>query len=141
MAWIGNTPTGGLTCQVPRMLGSQVAELLKRLQPKVGRERRSTTRHAIPYIFELSPRDELPPELAQSFTVVGKDVCDRGIGFFHQKPIPYRHGMLEIELPDEGIVQLEVDLLWCRFTSFGWYESGGRLLGVTSGLSPACKAG
>ncbi|MCO6043154.1 hypothetical protein NG895_04490 [Aeoliella sp. ICT_H6.2] len=141
MAWIGSGSDVPL-CQVPRGLGGEVASLLHRMQPMLHHERRGSTRTSIPYLFELSPQpDEVPELLHQTMVVVGKDVSERGIAFFHQKPIPYRRGVLSIDLPDEGVVQLEVDLLWCRFTSLGWYESGGRLMGVSSGSYPTSQAG
>lgn len=141
MAWIGNS-TDVPICQVPRALGSEVASLLHRMQPTIHRERRGGTRASIPYLFELSPQpDEVPDLLHHTMVVVGKDISERGIGFFHQKPIPYRRAVLSIDLPDEGVVQLEVDLLWCRFTSLGWYESGGRLMGVSNAAYPTSRAG
>ena len=142
MAWIGNTPSGGLCCQVPRDLSAQVAQLLNRMPPGTEYDRRDGKRQSIPFVFELSPR---PGKGAwksdERIMVMGKDISDRGISIYHQKPIPFRRGVLEIDLREEGIVHIELDLLWCRFTQLGWYESGGRLLGVTSGLFASSQAG
>ena len=141
MPWIGNSMSSP-TCAVPRALGSEVAGLLHRMQHNVAVERRMTTRSSIPYLFELVPAaGEVPELLAQPMVVIGKDIAARGISFYHQKPIPYRRGVMTIDLGDEGVVRLEIDLLWCRFTSLGWYESGGRLLGVTKTTYPAAQAG
>lgn len=131
MAWIGTADSAVLTCQVPRSLNAEVASLLRRLHPVVQPDRRVEQRTPIPFLFELSPSNQEPPELlSHSMVVVGKDITERGIAFYHDQPIPYRRAVLSIDLPDECLVELEVDLLWCRFTSVGWYESGGRLMGV-----------
>ncbi|WP_425395939.1 hypothetical protein [Aeoliella sp.] len=141
MAWIGSS-SDVPTCQVPRVLGGEVAKLLQRMQPTIHHDQRADARTPIPYLFELAPQpDEVPDLQYHTMVVVGRDISDRGIGFFHQKPIPYRRAVLSIDLPVEGLVQLEIDLLWCRFTSLGWYESGGRILGVSSGAFPTSQAG
>lgn len=141
MPWIGNDRSASV-CQAPRTLGQEVTALLRRIRPAVEKDRRGNNRTAIPYLFELAPAPgEVPDELAHRLVVVGKDITERGIGFYHERPIPYRRGVLTIELPGDGPVQLEVDLLWCRFTSLGWYESGGRLLRVSSGGYPQAQAG
>ncbi len=142
MALIGKIDHGSSVCQPPTTLGQEVKTLLERIRPAVEQDRRGGGRTAIPFLFELSPAPgEVPDELAQKLVVVGKDITHRGIGFFHERPIPYRRGILTVDLPGDGPVQLEVDLLWCRFTSLGWYESGGRLLGVSSGWLPVSRAG
>lgn len=142
MVWIGRSDSGMSACQAPPTISQEVAQLLKRLNPPVHTERRGAGRNPIPYLFELSAvPGEVPAELELDFVVVGKDISERGIGFYHEKPIPYRRGLLAIDLPGDGLVRIEVDLLWCRFTSLGWYESGGRLLGLTSGDWLGSKAG
>jgi hypothetical protein len=142
MAWIGKNDRGTSVCQAPMTLGQEVTSLLERIRPAVEQDRRGAGRTAIPFLFELSPvPGEVPDELAHTLVVVGKDISERGIGFYHERPIPYRRGILTVDLPGDGPVQLEVDLLWCRFTSLGWYESGGRLLGVSSGAFPRSRAG
>lgn len=141
MAWIGTADSAVQTCQVPRSLNAEVASLLRRLHPVVEPDRRVQQRTPIPFLFQLSPSPDEPPELlAHSIVVVGKDITSRGISFYHEKPIPYRRGTLSIDLPDECLVELEVDLLWCRFTSLGWYESGGRLMGVHNMPLAMCEA-
>lgn len=132
----------GLACQPPHSLGQEVADLIKRMYPPVDQDRRAATRTPIPFLFELAPLStEVPELLTRKVVVVGKEISERGIGFYHQQPIPYRRGNLSIELPGQETVDLEVDLLWCRFTSLGWYESGGRLVGVSSYETPTARAG
>ncbi len=142
MSWIGKSVVGLAECQPRPTLSQEVASLLQRLQTSVENDRRDKSRTAIPQLFNLAPvPGNVPEELAQEMVVIGKDISDRGIGFYHEKPIPYRRGLLSLDLPGAGPVRLEVDLLWCRFTSQGWYESGGRLLRVVSGDFPVSCAG
>ncbi len=142
MTWIGKSGRGGTACKPPLTLGEEVTKLLERIRPAVEHDRRASRRTPIPFLFELSAAPgEVPEELEQTLVVVGKDISERGIGFYHERPIPYRRGILTVDLPCDGPVQLEVDLLWCRFTSLGWYESGGRLLRVSSSSFPESRAG
>lgn len=142
MAWIANNDANGLTSQPPRTLGQEVADLLKRMHPSANQDRRAASRTPIPFLFELAPLSTEAPELlACKVVVVGREISDRGIGFYHQQPIPYRRGVLSLDTPAGDTIELEVDLLWCRFTSLGWYESGGRLTGVSSREIPVARAG
>ena len=141
MAWIGNARSAATVCQVPRSLNAEVATLLRRLNPVLETDRRVQQRTPIPFLFELSPATAEPAEFTRRSVVVGKDITERGIAFYHDQPLPYRRVLLSIDLPDECLVELEVDLLWCRFTSVGWYESGGRLVGVHNLPPTMCEAG
>lgn len=133
---------GGAVCAAPTNPGRVVSMLLEHIQPATEHDRRSMDRIPIPYLFELSPaQDEVSDDLMQAIVVVGKDICERGIGFFHDRPIPFRRGTLTAHLPEEGVVQLKVDLLWCRCTSLGWYESGGRLRGAEADVFTHARAG
>jgi hypothetical protein len=60
--------------------------------------------------------------------VVGKDLSERGLGFYHQAPLPYRRAIVTLEDASGRVVSLLMDLSWCRFTRHGWYDSGGRFL-------------
>lgn len=92
-------------------------------------ERRTGQRTSLPVLFELRPSPCDSHNCEQDHVVViGKDVSDQGIGFFHERPIPYRRGVLTFRPQDGPPLSMEVDLSWCRFTRMGWYESGGRLL-------------
>jgi hypothetical protein len=67
--------------------------------------------------------------------VVGKDLSDRGLGFFHPHPIPHRRAIVTLEDSSQRGVSLLIDLSWCRFTRHGWYDSGGRFLQIVSSLA------
>ena len=66
--------------------------------------------------------------------VVGKDISEHGLGFYHQAPLPHRRMIASLESSHGRWHGFLIDLNWCRFTKGGWYESGGRLLKAV--LSP-----
>jgi hypothetical protein len=115
-------------------LSLHVAELVSRLEsPHRWHRRRNRT--SIPFLMELTPLDSpggLRGESAQ--VVVGKDISEQGIGFFHQGAIPHRRVRLRLETAELGPLELDVEILWCHFTRQGWYESGGRIIGCSSSL-------
>ena len=115
---------------------AQVMALLGTLYPKHELlERRRENRYPFPYLVHLTPvgADGATPE-GETMVVVGKHLSERGLGFYHPKPLPYRRVIASLETPDGHWVGFLIDLNWCRFTRQGWYESGGRLLEAV--LSP-----
>jgi hypothetical protein len=60
--------------------------------------------------------------------VIGKHLSERGLGFYHVKPLPYRHMIASLELPENNWASFLLDIKWTRFTQYGWYDSGGRFL-------------
>jgi hypothetical protein len=114
-----------------------VWSLLGTLYPKVSvMERRRDTRYPFPVLVHLTPvnDDGLTPR-DENVVVVGKHISERGLSFFHPKPLPYRRMIVSLEGPRGGWFGFLIDLTWCRFTKQGWYESGGRFLDtVTSPL-------
>lgn len=105
--------------------------VLGRLSPLVARERRQYARQPMPMLLELTPVDpESGAPAGDPVIVVGKSLSEAGIGFFHQDSITHRRVIVRIEnLPEDDVAFL-VDLAWCRYTRYGWYESGGRFLKV-----------
>jgi len=109
---------------------TQIWGLLSMLYPKVSvTERRRETRYPFPSLINLTPvgEDGATP-CGESVVVVGKHVSERGLGFYHPKPLPYRRMIASLEGPRGDWFGFLVDLSWCRFTRHGWYESGGRFL-------------
>ncbi len=107
--------------------------LLKALGPEV--DRRQKSRAPAPYLFRLTPLEDAGRgrpggQAGPAITVVGKDFCDQGVGFFHEAALPYRFVRLSVDDPHLGRFDIEVQLTRCRFTRLGWYESGGRVLSV-----------
>jgi len=107
----------------------QVWGLMSSLYPKPEiLERRQESRYPFPYLIHLTPvaDDGITPQ-GESVVVGGKHLSERGLGFFHPKPLPYRRMIASLECNGHWVGFI-IDLRWCRFTKQGWYESGGRLL-------------
>jgi hypothetical protein len=116
---------------------TQVWGLLSTLYAKalIG-ERRRETRYPYPFLVHLTPvgEDGVSP-CGERVIVVGKHISERGLGFYHARPLPYRRAIASLEGPRGNWFGFLIDLNWCRFTQ-GWYESGGRFLdSVTSPMS------
>ncbi|MBN1911603.1 MAG: hypothetical protein JW818_17815 [Pirellulales bacterium] len=111
---------------------THVCGLLTSLYPRPETtERRSQRRYPFPYLVQLTPVGEEGTEpIGETVVVVGKHLSERGLGFYHLKPLPYRRMIVSIEVSNGSWVGFLIDLTWCRFTKQGWYESGGRFLEV-----------
>jgi hypothetical protein len=115
---------------------TQVFSLLSVLFPQGHlAERRREQRYPFPHLIHLTPvaADGRTPS-GESVVVVGKHLSERGLGFYHPKPLPYRRMIASLDAGNGTWLGFLVDLSWCRFTRQGWYESGGRFL--RSALSP-----
>lgn len=100
-------------------------------QPANGRDRRRDRRY--PYsqwitLYPLNP--DYSPRDGGPLTVLGKDISEGGLSFYHTAAVPFRHAIADLVTPGGSRLALLVDLKWCRFTSQGWYENGGRFLQV-----------
>jgi hypothetical protein len=107
----------------------QVWGLMSAIYPKREiLEKRHENRYPFPYLIHLTPlaEDGVTPQ-GESMSVVGKHLSERGLGFYHPKPLPYRRMIASLECNGHWLGFI-VDLKWCRFTKQGWYESGGRFL-------------
>jgi hypothetical protein len=114
-------------------LTEQFRILKEALERPVSFERRQYGRIALPMVLEVTPLDQTGQPLKHlALQVVGKDISPRGISFFHERPLPHRRAIVNFEHPEVGQFCLEVDVTWCRFTSPGWYQSGGRLIRTLS---------
>ena len=98
-------------------------------------ERRHCGRYPFPYLVNLTPvaEDGVTPE-GETLVAVGKHLSERGLGFYHPQPLPYRRMIVSLEARSGQWLGFLIDVTWCRFTKQGWYESGGRFL--QSVLSP-----
>ena len=94
-------------------------------------ERRRDQRWPYPHLITLTPlaTDCLVP-IDEPLVVVGKQISDRGLGFFHPAPLPYRRVIASLEMVSGEVCSFVLELNWCRFTRHRWYESGGRFLQV-----------
>jgi hypothetical protein len=108
---------------------TQVWGLVTTLYPKQRPlERRRESRYPFPYLVHLTPVDEAGNPSGATIVVVGKHLSERGLGFYHPRPLPYRRMIASLERANGEWIGFLIDLSWCRFTKQGWYESGGRFL-------------
>ncbi len=108
--------------------------LLACVYPSVAQlERRGERRYPYPYLVRLAPlADDGRTRLDEHIVVVGKQISEHGLGFYHQQPLAFRQAIVSLDRADGPAIQVQIDLTWCRFTRLGWYESGGRFLQVIS---------
>jgi hypothetical protein len=112
------------------LVKQQVWSILAGLYPRgKAAERRTDQRFPYPRLVYLTPvaNNGYTP-VAESVVVVGKDLSERGLGFYYQQPLPYRRMIASLELPEARWAGFLVDITWCRFTLHGWYDSGGRFI-------------
>jgi hypothetical protein len=107
----------------------QVRELLSGLYPAGPFERRREQRYPLPKLIQLRPvgPDGVTPS-GPVVVVSGKHISEQGLSFFHPQPLPYRLVLASLEKPSGGRAEFLLDVDWCRFTQFGWYESGGKFV-------------
>lgn len=119
---------------------TQVWGLLTSLYPRnTCIERRREHRYPFPYLVHLTPvaDDGITPQ-GEPVVVVGKHLSEKGLGFYHPKPLPYRRMIVSLEAGNGKWLAFLINLTWCRFTRQRWYESGGRFLQAV--LSPLGKS-
>lgn len=113
---------------------SQVWKLLASAFPRGDfAERRQDQRYPYPRLISLWPlaADGRTPQ-GPAITVVGKHLSERGLGFFHPQPLANRLVMVSFEEGDARRIGFLLDIHRCRFTRYGWYESGGRFLSAAA---------
>src|SRR5688572_10348984 len=107
----------------------QVRELLAGLYPAGPFERRREQRFPLPKLIQLRPVAPDNVTLLEGLVIVaGKHISEDGMSFFHPAPLPYRLVLASLEKSDGGRAEFLLDVDWCRFTQFGWYESGGKFV-------------
>lgn len=108
----------------------QVWGILTTLYPRTQPvERRGQTRYPFPYLIHLTPiGDDGRTPSGSGMVVVGKHLSEKGLGFYHPQPLPYRRMIASFESVAGRPTAFLIDLSWCRFTRQGWYESGGKFL-------------
>ena len=78
---------------------AQVLGLLTKLYPRNDVvERRRENRYPFPCFIHLTPvaEDGITPE-GETVVVVGKDISEHGLGFYHQAPLPHRRMIASME--------------------------------------------
>lgn len=127
-------PTRGLSAEFAITQELDVRDCVRRAlcgpqAPYKGPERRREQRHPYPYPIYLTPvaRDGVTPA-AETIIVVGKHLSECGLDFYCHQPLPYRRVIASLECGPDAWTGLLLELTWCRFTRFGWYDNGGRFL-------------
>lgn len=103
--------------------------------------RRHGQRIPLPFLLELEPCETSLLAPSEGTVVVGKDLSESGIGFFHQNRIPCQRVRLRLELAGIGPLELICEMLWCHFTRHGWYESGARIVAIEAARLAVARAG
>ena len=98
-----------------------------------GSDRRGDHREPFPYPIHITPigKDGFSAE-GESIVVLGKHLSERGLDFYCQDPLPHRRVIASWECPNGRWLALVLDLRWCRSKRHGWYENGGRFLGIAA---------
>lgn len=112
-----------------RMRG-KIWRLLSSLYPEAQRaERRQSPRFPFQRLVYLTPvaADGVTP-LGESLAVRGTHLSERGLGFFHARPLEHRLVVASLEKEPGEWLHVLIDVSWCRFRGQGRYESGGRFL-------------
>ena len=92
-------------------------------------ERRRAHRYPYPHLIVLTPvMPDGTTQVGPPVVASGKQISETGLGFFHPTPLPFRRVIASLEQGPGQWSGFLMDLHWCRFTRYGWYESGGRFL-------------
>jgi len=124
-----------LECEDP--VASAIWQVISHVYPEASRaERRNAPRFAFPYLVQIQPVfEDGVSRQGSPIVVVGKQISEIGLGFYHPKPLPSRHGAVQLDVGGVS-VSLLIELLWTQFTHHGWYESGGRFIRVLTSQFP-----
>jgi hypothetical protein len=91
-------------------------------------DRRGERRHPFPYPVHLLPVSaDGKSTIGEPIVVLGKDLSEQGLGFYHSQPLAERHVLATFDC-GEFRAKFLMELTWCRFGSHGLFENGGRFL-------------
>lgn len=136
MSTLAADPTSltALPIAVPadRAVRERVWALLSNLYPVAPyANRRSEQRYPFACLAKVTPvQGEDLAAAGPPIVAATKNISESGISFFHAVGMPYRRVIIQFERDEVSTIRFLADLSWCRFTRYGWYESGGRLLQV-----------
>lgn len=122
---------GKLAPEAEHLIRERMRQVLASAQPSQSLERRREKRHPFPYPVYLTPvgRDGQTP-IGETIVVLGKHLSELGFDFYHRSPLPHRRAIVSFETARDVWVGVLLDLSWCRFGRHGWYDNGGRFLGI-----------
>ena len=95
-----------------------------------GLEHRREQRYPYPHPIYLTPLEPHATRPRETFVVIGKQISPHGVDFYFREPIAHRRVIASLDAGERGWIGLVLELAWCRFSRHGWYENGGRFLGV-----------
>jgi hypothetical protein len=111
-------------------IASVVEQALRSARPiRKGRERRREERYPYPYPIYLTPLDAQCGR-DETIVVIGRQLSLHGVDFYHREPIPHNRVIASLDAHEQGWIGLILELTWCRFNRHGWYDNGGRFVGV-----------
>ena len=102
-----------------------------------GADRRGDRRIPFPYPIHLTPCDRVGILTGEPTNVVlGRHLAERGLDFYHRRPLPHRHVIASFACGESGWVSLLLELRRTCFDQVGWYRTGGRFLRAVSAPDP-----
>ena len=134
-----SAPGSFVTADAPFPAG--LYHLLKNTQSTLRpRSRRRGTRHPFPYPILLTPETPSSDTTStDSIRVLGRNVSEGGLNFYHQDPICHRRVIASLKIGGQDWLRLLIELRWCRFNQSGLYESGGRFLRCVPASCDLCE--
>ncbi len=118
-----------LSTAVDISIKSEVWSVLAGMYPFGSlRERRYQDRFPYPRLVQLTPCTQDGALQGEAMVASGKHLSERGLGFYHNAPLPHRFVIASLQKAESEWMNLVLDLTWCRFICPGWYESGGRFI-------------
>jgi hypothetical protein len=107
--------------------------LLTHLPGRPELDRRREKRRPYPLPFLITPVDSVQHPIRDGqLVVIGRNVSELGVDFYHREPLPYRQVIASFDGLRGTTLHLLVDLTWCRFGRHRIYDSGGRFVRVVA---------
>jgi hypothetical protein len=67
---------------------------------------------------------------AQTFSAFSRDISWAGMGLLHRVPLDTGRIRLSIPRPQHDMLDLRLDIRWCKPVGAGWYTSGGEFVSL-----------
>jgi len=94
-------------------------------------ERRSEPRYPYPYPFHLTPVSDSGVILVEATqSVIGRHLSEHGLDFYYREPFPYRRAIATLPAMANQWIGLVIELTRTRLSGHGWYDYGGRIVGL-----------
>ena len=125
------TALGAVGSQQERIRRS-VHSAISLYHPSLARiERRAEPRYPYPYPFYLTPLSDKQAILTDAtFSVIGRHLSEHGLDFYHPQPLAHRRLIATLPSLAGQWIGLVIELTRTRLSGHGWYDYGGKILGV-----------